>query len=163
MEQKSKRPMDWEALVLRNENHMYRAALAILGNREEAQDAVQDALVKFLEKRPTFESEEHERAWLLRVTINDCKSRLRAPWRRKRVELSAAAEIADEETRGELAELAQLPIKDRAAIHLYYYEGYSTAEIAAMAGEAEGTVRSRLHRARRKLRRLLEEEDQDEL
>lgn len=159
MEQKSNRPVDWEALLLRNENHMYRAALALLGNREEAQDAVQDALVIFLEKRPDFADEAHERAWLLRVTVNRCKSRLRSPWRKRWVDLSALAEIADVETQEELTELSQLPPKDRAAIHLHYYEGYSTAEIAAMTGEAEGTIRSRLHRARQKLRRLLDEED----
>lgn len=159
MEQKSNRPVDWEALILRNENQMYRTALAILGNREEARDAVQDALVRVLEKRPAFENEEHERAWLLRVTVNGCKSRLRSPWRKRRVDLSAALEIAEETVQGELAELSRLPPKDRAAIHLYYYEGYSTAEIAAMTSEAEGTIRSRLHRARQKLRRLLDEED----
>ena len=160
MAEKSKRPMDWEALVLRNENHMYRAALALLGNREEARDAVQDALLKYLEKRPSFENEQHERAWLLRVTVNGCKSRLRAPWRRRRVDLSAALEVAAEApVAEELEELGSLPPKDRAAIHLYYYEGYSTAEIARMEGEAEGTVRARLHRARQKLRRLLDEEE----
>ena len=155
MEQKSNRPVDWEALLLRNENHMYRAALALLGNREEAQDAVQDALVIFLEKRPDFADEAHERAWLLRVTVNRCKSRLRSPWRKRWVDLSALAEIADVETQEELTELSQLPPKDRAAIHLHYYEGYSTEEIARMTGVAPGTVRSRLSRARAKLKKLL--------
>ncbi len=157
----SRRPMDWEALLFRNENHMYRAALAILGNREEARDAVQDALLKYLEKRPALKDEEHERAWLLRVTVNGCKSRLRSPWRKRRVELCAALETAapEEADHEELLALEALPDQDRAAIHLHYYEGYTTAEIAAMTGEAEGTVRSRLHRARQKLRRILEGED----
>lgn len=157
----SRRPMDWEALLSRNENHMYRAALAILGNREEARDAVQDALVKYLEKRPALKDEDHERAWLLRVTVNGCKSRLRSPWRKRRVELCTVLETVSPDcgAHEELLELESLPPRDRAAIHLHYYEGYTTAEIAAMTGEAEGTVRSRLHRARQKLRRILEGED----
>ncbi len=64
-----------------------------------------------------------------------------------------------EEDRTAFDALDALPVKDRAVIHLYYYEGYTTAEIARMTREAEGTVRSRLHRARQKLRRLLEKED----
>ena len=154
----SNRPVDWEAFVLRHENHLYRAALALLGCREEAQDAVQDALVKYLEKRPALESEAHERAWLLRVTVNLCKSRLRSPWRRRRVPLGELMGAAEED-RPAFDTLDALPVKDRAVIHLYYYEGYTTAEIARMTREAEGTVRSRLHRARQKLRRLLEKED----
>lgn len=160
MNGESRRPMDWEALLLRNENHMYRAALAVLGNREEAKDAVQDALVRYLEKRPALNDEEHERAWLLRVTVNGCKSRLRSPWRKRRVELCEVLETAEDSgAHEELLEMEALPPQDRAAIHLHYYEGYTTAEIAAMTGEAEGTVRSRLYRARQKLRRLLEGEE----
>lgn len=154
----SNRPVDWEAFVLHHENHLYRAALALLGSREEAQDAVQDALVKYLEKRPALENEAHERAWLLRVTINLCKSRLRSPWRRRRVPLGELMGVTEED-RTAFDALDALPVKDRAVIHLYYYEGYTTAEIARMTREAEGTVRSRLHRARQKLRRLLEKED----
>ena len=67
-----------EELVTRYENTLFRTALAILGDVPEAEDAVQDAFVRYLEKRPAFRDAGHERAWLLKVTANGCKSRLRA-------------------------------------------------------------------------------------
>ena len=147
-------PDELEALVRAHEHSLYRVALALLGDPGESEDAVQDTFLKCLEKAPAFESSDHERAWLLRVTINGCKSRLRSPWRR-RVPLSDALPAAAPEEREVLEAVYALPPKDRAAVHLFYYEGYKTAEIAAMTGEAEGTVRSRLSRARGKLREAL--------
>ena len=151
-------PNRLEETVKTHENALYRAALAILGDAQEAQDAVQDAFLRYLEKAPDFASPEHEKAWLLRVTVNGCKSRLRSPWRRRRSPLLESVPAATAEEVGVLEAVQALPAKDRAAIHLFYYEGYQTAEIAAMTGEAEGTVRSRLSRARAKLRRLLGED-----
>lgn len=152
MSHTSNRPVDWEALVTQNENRLYRAALAILGDRQEAEDAVQDAFVKFLEKAPA--ELENPGAWLMRVLVNGCKSRLRLQWRQV-TELPEDLPAPSPEEREELEELWSLPPEERAAIHLFYYEGYSTREIAAMTGVAEGTVRSRLSRARERLRKLL--------
>lgn len=145
-----------EQVVLSYENTLYRAALAILADVQEAQDAVQDAFLKYIEKAPAFESDEHEKAWLIRVTVNGCKSRLRSPWRQRSAPLPESYPAADEGERETLEELLALPAKDRAAVHLFYYEGYQTAEIARMTGEPEGTVRSRLSRARGKLKKMLE-------
>lgn len=75
----SNRPVDWEALVTDNENRLYRAALAILGDSQEAEDAVQDAFLVFLEKAPA--DLDRPDAWLMRVLVNGCKSRLRLAWR----------------------------------------------------------------------------------
>ena len=75
------RPVDWEQLVNENENHLYRAALAILRDVHEAEDAVQDAFVKYLEKAPA--QLENPAAWLMRVLVNGCKSRLRRAGRRE--------------------------------------------------------------------------------
>ena len=151
-------PNRLETLIHTHENTLYRAALAILGDAHEAEDAVQDAFLRCLEKGPEFESPAHEKAWLLRVTVNGCKSRLRSPWRRRTAPLLDTYPAADREERALLEAVQALPPKDRAVIHLYYYEGYQTAEIAAMTGQREGTVRSRLSRARDKLRRLLKGE-----
>ena len=148
-------PNRLEETVRKYENTLYRSALAILGDAHEAQDAVQDAFVKYLEKAPEFESPEHEKAWLIRVTVNDCKSRLRSPWHRRRTALSEGLPAPAPEERTVLEAVLALPPRDRAAVHLYYYEGYSTPEISAMTGQSEGTVRSRLARARQKLRNLL--------
>ena len=147
-----------EELIRAHQDTLYRAALAILGDAQEAEDAVQDAFLRCWEKAPDFESGEHAKAWLLRVTVNGCKSRLRAPWRRRTAPLLESHPAADEEEQAVLEVIQSLPPKDRAALHLYYYEGYQTAEIAAMTGWREGTVRSRLARARDKLRELLKGE-----
>ena len=155
----SNRPVDWERLITENENRLYRAALAILGDAAEAEDTVQETFMKYLEKRPRLESPEHERNWLMRVTVNACKTRLRSPWRRN-IPLDEALTMAAPEERAEVEELMSLPPKDRLVIHLYYYEGYKTAEIAQITGEREGTVRSRMSRARVKLRTLLADEEE---
>ncbi len=147
-----------EQAVLKYETTLYRAALAILGDRHEAEDAVQDAFLRCLAKAPRFESEEHEKAWLLRVTVNLCKSRLRSPWRKRTVPLSDLLPDAPPQESAVLEAVGRLPPKERAAVHLFYYEGYQAKEIAAMTGEAEGTVRARLSRARKRLRGLLEDD-----
>ena len=149
----SNRPVDWETLVAQNENRLYRTALTILGDPQEAEDAVQDAFVRFLEHRP--ENLEAPGAWLMRVLVNGCKSRLRLAWRRVGPLPDTLAAPGPEE-REELEELFSLPPEDRVVIHLHYYEGWTTAEIARMLGQRPGTVRSRLSRARERLRKLLE-------
>ena len=154
MSQRSNRPVDWEALVTQNENRLYRAALAILGDPHEAEDAVQDAFVRYLEKAPG--DLESPPAWLMRVLVNGCKSRLRLAWRRVGP-LPETLPAPGPEEWEELEELFSLPPEDRAVIHLHYYEGFSTGEIAQMLGQRPGTVRSRLFRARERLRKLLTE------
>ena len=149
-----------EELIRAHQDTLYRTALAILGDPQEAEDAVQDAFLRCWEKAPEFESGEHAKAWLLRVTVNGCKSRLRAPWRRRTAPLLDTYPAAEPEEREVLEAVQALPPRDRAVVHLYYCEGYQTAEIAAMTGQREGTVRSRLSRARAKLRDLLKGESQ---
>ncbi len=154
MSRTSNRPVDWEMLVTHNKTRLYRAALAILGDPHEAEDAVQDAFVRYLEKAPA--DLEAPSAWLMRVLVNGCKSRLRLAWRRVGP-LPDTLPAPGPEERQELEELFSLPPEDRAVIHLHYYEGYATAEIARMLGCQPGTVRSRLSRAREKLRKLLKQ------
>ena len=147
-----------EEVITTYQDTLYRAALAILGDAQEAEDAVQDAFLRCWEKAPEFESGEHAKAWLLRVTVNGGKSRLRAPWRRRTAPLLDTYPADGPEERETLEAVQALPAADRAVVHLYYYEGYKTAEIAAMTGQREGTVRSRLSRARARLRELLKGE-----
>lgn len=154
MNPRSNRPVDHAKLVTENENRLYRTALAILGDPQEAEDAVQDAFVKCLEKAPA--SLENPAAWLMRVLVNGCKSRLRLQWR-KVVPLPDTLPSPSPEEKEELEELWSLPPEERCAIHLFYYEGYSTDEIAQMTAVAPGTVRSRMSRARERLRKLLAE------
>ena len=131
-------------------------ALSLLKDAHEAEDAVQDTFLKFLEKAPA--ELDSPPAWLMRVLVNGCRDRLRAAWRRRSVPLWESLPAPEPEERQELEEIFSLPPADRAVIHLFYYEGLSTGEIARLTGQAEGTVRSRLSRARSRLRRLLEGE-----
>lgn len=148
-----------EQLIERYGNTLLRTASAILGDVQEAEDVVQETVIKYLEKQPVFESHEHAKAWLLRVTINSCKSRLRSPWRRLRAPLLESYPAPQPQQRAAAEAVLALPPKERAAVHLYYYEGYKTAEIAALTGEPEGTVRSRLSRARVRLKDMLKEDE----
>jgi RNA polymerase sigma-70 factor (ECF subfamily) len=147
-----------EELVTRYEHTLFRAALAILGDAPEAEDAVQDTFLRYLEKRPVFRDKEHEKAWLLKVTANGCKSRLREKKRHPTLELLDIYPAKDQNSRELLEAVLALPANQRAVIHLYYYEGYSTDEIAGILGQRPGTVRSHLSRARAALRAQLEGE-----
>ena len=155
MSQQSNRPVDWEEFVTQQENRLYRAALAILAHPQEAEDAVQDAFVLYLEKAPSHL--ENPGAWLMRVLVNGCKSRLRLKWRQV-LPLPDSLPVPGPEEGQEVVELFSLPPKDRTVLHLFYYEGYSTREIAQITGLSPGTVRSRLTRAREKLRKALAEQ-----
>lgn len=146
-----------EILIDQYAGTLLRAAAAILGDWHEAEDAVQDAFLRVLEKQPQFRDGDHARAWLLTVTANGCKSRLRARKRHPTTQLLDTLPAPDRETY-ELVEAVQaLPANQRAAVHLYYYEGYSTEEIAKILGQRPGTVRSHLSRARETLRMQLKE------
>ena len=152
--------MDLAGLLEEHGDHLLRLCTLYLGDRSQAEDAVQDAFLRCLEKAPDFESPAHARAWLLRVTVNGCKSRLRAPWRRRTAPLLDAYPAAAPEEGTLLEAMQALPARDRTVLHLYYYEGYQTAEIAALTGLREGSVRSRLTRARTRLRQVLKGEDE---
>lgn len=150
-------PNRLEVLVNKYENTLYRTALSILGDRSGAEDAVQDTFLRWLEKRPDFTDETHEKAWLLRVTINRCNSLLRAVKRHPLTELLDIYPAETAEEAGVLEAVLALPPRERAAVHLFYYEGYDTGEIAALTGQRPGTVRSHLSRARARLREWLAE------
>ena len=149
-----------EELLDRHEDTLFRAALAILGDVQEAEDAVQDTFLRYLEKRPELRDGDHEKAWLLKVTANRCKSILRTRRRRPTVELLDIYPVPEEEGSRELMEaILALPANQRSAVHLHYYEGYTSEEIGAILGQRPGTVRSHLSRARDALRRYLLEEE----
>lgn len=118
------RPEDFEAFVIRHENRLYRTTLAVMGNKPDAEDVVQEVFLRAYEKTPEFESEEHEKAWLIRVTVNLCNSRLRSPWRKHREPLLDSYPAAEPEQLELLEHVLSLPPKYRAVIHLFYYEGY---------------------------------------
>ncbi len=147
-----------EELINQYENALYRTALAILGTVPEAEDAVQETFLRYLQTRPKFKDKTHEKAWLLRVTANCCRDVLRDRVRHPTVELLDVYPAPNAET-GDLVEaILELPYEQRAAVHLFYYEGYSTGEIGKILGRKAGTVRSDLSRAREALRQKLKGE-----
>lgn len=148
-----------ELFVRRHENRIYRTALAILGNRAEAEDVVQEVFLKFIEKCPSFHSPDHEKAWLMRVAINLCKNKLRSGWWRKTVPLLESYPAAPDRQDGVIEAVMSLPPKYRTVIHLFYYEDYSTAQISTLTGQKESTVRSLLTRARQKMKLFLKGEE----
>ena len=139
---------------------VYRLAYAQTRSRSDADDIFQEVFLRVVRTRPVFETERHEKAWLLRVTLNCLKSHWRASWRRNvplddRIPFPAPEDSALDEA------LRRLPPKYRAAVHLFYFEGYSADEIARMAGEKPSAVRTRLTRARQQLREMLKGEFDD--
>ena len=134
---------------------VFRLAYSYTRSRSDAQDICQEVFLRYFCRRPPFTSEEHRRAWLLRVTVNRCKSHLSSWWVRRTVPLDDRIPMPEPEYQ-ELDEiLRQLPEKDRLVIHLFYYEECSTREIARMMHCTEGAVRTRLTRARQRLGDLL--------
>ncbi|HBI73785.1 MAG TPA: RNA polymerase subunit sigma-70 [Lachnospiraceae bacterium] len=159
MAYRSFRPEDFEVFVTKHENRLYRTALAITGNVADAEDMVQEAFLRAYEKAPEFESEEHEKAWLIRVTVNLCNSCLRSPWRKRTTPLLDSYPAAQSKQQELVEQIMTLPSKYRTVIHLFYYEGYSIKDISMLTGQKEATVRSHLTRARQKLKLILKEDD----
>ena len=140
----------------RNFRSVWNVSFTLLRNRAETEDCVQDVFLQMIRKAPVFENAEHERGWLILTAKNLAKNRL-SHWWRRREDLDEAADIGatDPEPDETLSALLTLPEKDRLVLYLYYYEGYAVKEIAMMLSMRPGTVRSRLTRAREKLRSLI--------
>ena len=147
-----------EAVIRRYSDMVYRLAFARTGNRSDAEDLYQEVFLRYLTRTPAFTSEDHRKAWLLRVAVN-CANRFHtAPWRRRTEPLSEALSVPAPEGEDLWEELRRLPERDRTVLHLYYYEDMTTEEIAKLLDRNPATVRSQLLRARAKLKKLLVEE-----
>ena len=138
---------------------VFRVALNALGSPNDADDIVQDTLLRLLQRAEPFESEAHAKYWLIRVALNLCKNVFRAPWR-KNLPLEELAEtpVFDTPEQGELySQVMVLPEKYRTVLYLFYYEDYSVKEIAHLLGITETAVTTRLQRARQALKSELTE------
>ena len=149
---------DLDSLFVTYGDMIYRLALVRTRSAADAEDVVQEVFLRCLKNNPSFESAEHQKAWLLKVTINCSKSVLSSAFRRHSVSENALGELAaeDEESDSTVYDaVMRLPEKYRTAIHLYYYESYSVKEIALLMRTTESTVKSWLHRARGMLKDAL--------
>ena len=147
---------DAERLVQTYSDLILRLAYTYLKSTHDAEDICQNIFLKLLTGGQTFDSPAHEKAWIIRATANACKDSLRAAHRRNvGLEAAAATPAPAAPDSDVLDAVMALPRKYREAVYLHYYEGYSTQEIAQLLHCRPGTVRSRLSRARERLRRLL--------
>ena len=138
---------------------IFRLAYARTGSRADAEDIMQEVFVRLLRAGPDFADRAHARAWLLRVAANCANDWFRAPWRRREGPLTDSLPAPEHEDGGVVEAVLALPAKYRTAVHLYYYEELSVAEIAKITGKSESAVKSRLFRARAMLREALKEDD----
>ena len=146
-------------LYERNFDSLYRISYMYMKNVQDAEDAVHNTFLKAIETGKNFESEKHEKAWLMRVASNICKNMLKAAVR-KNEQLSdniPDSNISDE-AKELLSELSKLPDKLKIPVYLYYYDGYTSEEIGQMLHISSSAVRSRLQKAREQLRNVLSEE-----
>ena len=157
--------METQALAETYRDRLFAAAFQVCGNAADAEDAAQEALLRYHISEKQFESEQHIRAWLLRVAINCAKNVSRSFFRRNTVPLEDymdSLEFDSGESREIFREVMSLPEKYRLVIHLYYYEDYSVAEIGRILGLTESNVKVRLSRGRQLLKKALQEVWEDE-
>lgn len=159
MEQTSARPTDdVEEILDRYGNKLYRICLVTLKNEADAEDALQDTLIRYLQKAPRFESGEHQKAWLIRVAVNICRDMLRKRrYHDEKLENIPVPEV-DERQRAALDALLNLPEQFRIPLTLHYVEGYSVAELAKLLGNTQSAVKMRLSKGRTLLREALGKE-----
>lgn len=152
-----------EAAIDRYADMVYRLALSQMKNQTDADDLFQEVFVRLVSHVGELQSWEHVKAWLIRVTVNCAKKHFGLYWN-KNVDYIENEEQLKGEEGYELPEehpvreaVEKLPPKYRLAVHLFYYEELSVAEIAKLTEQKEGTVKSQLHRAREMLKGLLED------
>lgn len=152
---------DFDRIYNLYKNDIYHLALSYTKNIKDAEDIVQNTFIKFYKQKNSFENDIAIKKWLIRVSINECKNLFLSAWKRKTKPLTEVEENTLESAIAEdnlLEVLFSLAKKDRIVIHLYYYEDYSIKEIAKLLKTNEGTIKTRLYRARIKLKEILKED-----
>ena len=152
-----------EDMIREYSQMVYRLAFARTGSKSDADDVYQEVFLRFLQREKGFESEEHLKAWLIRVTINRALKLQTSAWFRKIDSLDPHLDFLEQickspEERQLWQEVDRLKPKYRTVIHLFYYEGFSVEEISRMLRQKPSTVRTWLTRARQQLKAVLEEE-----
>lgn len=147
-----------ERLLDQYGNSVLRLAYSYLRNMSDVEEILQETLIRYLQTAPEFENSAHEKAWLMKVAANLSKNRIDYNQRRATDELKEELLAQDQEDLSFVWEAVKaLPEQYRETIHLFYYEGYSTAQIARILTRKESSVRSDLRRGREKLKQVLKE------
>ena len=137
---------------------LVRLAYVSVRNFSDAEDIVQEVFLTYLRKRPHHDSPEHERAWLIRVTVNKCRDHLRSAWIRRRAEMPKELPGIPPRDYELLWAVLALPERYRIPLYLYYYEDYSIGETAALMRLKPSTVGTRLERGRKLLSQRIGDE-----
>ncbi len=145
-----------EEVIQREKDLVYRLAFSQCHQKDQADDIFQNVMYRYLKRKPTFESLEHEKAWFIRVTLNCSKTSLKSFWNNKIEEIDEQTYIFEKKEIDLTPYLNKLPKKYNAVLYLFYYEGYSTREMAKLLHIKENNVRVLLNRARNQLRREIE-------
>lgn len=135
-----------------------RLCMVYLKNKSDAEDTFQNVFLKYALHSGSFESREHEKAWLIRVTVNACKDNLKSLFRKNTITLEQLGEYCQEmnpERYQVMEALWSLPRQYRDVIYLHYYEGYTAAEIARLLNRNTNTIYTHLHRGKEMLRQAL--------
>ncbi|NLL16615.1 MAG: RNA polymerase sigma factor [Clostridiales bacterium] len=143
----------------RHVDTVYRVCYMYMKNKPDTEDMVQNTFIRLMRDKTVFQGDEHEKAWLIRTASNLCKDHLKSWWSQKTVGIDSATQLESEQafTVDEtLEKVLSLPQKLKTVVYLYYYEGYSTGEIARMLGKNESTVRGYLHKSRKLLKLNME-------
>ena len=146
-------------IVEKYSDMVYRIALTRTETIENAEDIFQEVFVKFSEKMPRFENDEHEKAWFIRVTLNCSKTSLKSFWHNKIDEIDEQTYIFEKQEIDLTPYLNKLSKKYNVVLYLFYYEGYSTKEMAELLHIKENNVRVLLNRARNQLRKEIEADE----
>ena len=153
----------WSYLVEEYRTMLYRIAFSNMKNRADAEDAVQEAFLRYMKDEKPILNKEHEKAWLIRTTIHICLDILKSGWYQRTVPWNESYmndakniylpyQVRDDETLE-----AVLPVHYRNPIYLFYYEDYTIHEIAGILNEKEGTIKTRLRRGREEVKKILTE------
>ena len=141
----------------RHVDTVYRICYSYMKNKAETEDMVQETFIRLITSGQRFESARHEKAWLIVTASNLCKDSLKKWWR-KCEDIDTCVHLSGEDMMGDnavLSAILELPEDYKTAVYMYYYEGYSTADIAGYLRCPQATVRSRLSRARKALKKKL--------
>ena len=151
-------------IYTRHSKTVYRVCFAYMKNPADTEDAVQDTFFQLIKSGPAFESEEHEKAWLIRTASNICKDVLRHWWRRREniEDFHDLRSPEETETDDVFRAVMGLPDRYKAVVYLYYYEGYTSVEIAGILKKPQSTVRYYLHNARAILKERLGDDFNEE-
>lgn len=148
-----------EEVIQREKDLVYRLAFSQCHQKDQADDIFQNVMYRYMKRKPVFESLEHEKAWFIRVTLNCSKTSLKSFWHNKVDEIDEQTYIFEKQEIDLTPYLNKLSKKYNVVLYLFYYEGYSTKEMAELLHIKENNVRVLLNRARNQLRKEIEADE----